>query len=67
MPRGDKFLELTRYLENSGNNQVKFSFGEIERIIGFKLCKSAYSYAEYWSNAESHSIFFAWNNAGYAF
>lgn len=65
MARGDKFLELTRYLERSGKDKIKMSFGEIERIIGFKLCKSAYSYPEYWSNTESHSIFFAWMNAGY--
>jgi hypothetical protein len=65
MARGDKFLELTKYLENTGSNHIKLSFGEIEEIIGFKLCKSAYSYSVYWANTESHSIYFAWKNAEY--
>ena len=65
MPRGDKFLELTTYLENTGKDEIKMTFSEIEHIIGFKLHKSAYSYPAQWANTESQSFPFAWMNAGY--
>lgn len=65
MPRGDKFLELTTYLENTGKDEIKMTFAEIEHIIGFKLHKSAYSYPAQWANTESQSFPFAWMNFGY--
>lgn len=44
MPKGDKFIALTSYLENCGMDELRMSFSEIEKIIGFKLSDSAYSY-----------------------
>ena len=41
------------------------SFSEIERIIGFRLSDSAYTYPAQWSNSESQSFAFGWLNAGY--
>ncbi len=37
MPKGDKFTALTLYLKNCGMDELKMSFSEIEKIIGFKL------------------------------
>ncbi|MDD5865941.1 MAG: hypothetical protein PUD07_05655 [bacterium] len=65
MPKGDKFIALTAYLEKCGKDEIKMSFSEIERIIGFRLSYSAYTYPAYWSNSESHSFAFGWLNAGY--
>lgn len=65
MSKGDKFLELTTYLEHCGKEQLVLSFIEIERIIGFRLSKSAYKYPAQWSNSESQSFAFGWLNAGY--
>lgn len=65
MPKGDKFTALTLYLKNCGMGELKMSFSEIEKIIGFKLSDSAYSYPAQWSNSESQSFAFSWLNAGY--
>lgn len=65
MPKGDKFTALTLYLKNCGMDELKMSFSEIEKIIGFKLSDSAYSYPAQWSNSESQSFAFSWLNAGY--
>lgn len=65
MPKGDKFIALTVYLENCGKDELKMSFSEIERIIGFRLSDSAYTYQAQWSNSESQSFAFGWLNAGY--
>ena len=65
MAKGDKYISLTAYLEKSGQDVVKMSFNEIEKVIGDKLSQSAYKYPAFWSNTESHSISFGWMNAGY--
>lgn len=65
MPKGDKFIALTAYLEKCGKDEIKMSFSEIERIIGFRLPDSAYAYPAQWSNSESDSLAFGWLNAGY--
>ena len=33
MPKGDKYIALTAYLEKSGKDEIKMSFSEIEKII----------------------------------
>lgn len=65
MPKGDKFIALTLYLEKCGKDKIKMSFSEIEEILGFKLSDSAYTYPAQWSNSESQSFAFGWLNAGY--
>lgn len=65
MPKGDKFIALTLYLEKCGKDKIKMSFSEIEKILGFKLSDSAYTYPAQWSNSESQSFAFGWLNADY--
>ncbi len=65
MPKGDKYINLTNYLKNINEENVKMSFKDIENLLGEKLCDSAYKYSKFWSNTESHSIYFGWFNAGY--
>ena len=65
MPKGDKYIALTEYLEKCGKDELKLSFSEIEKILGVKLADSAYFYTEFWSNTKSHSSAFGWLNAGY--
>lgn len=65
MGRGEKYSELTTYLERSNADSLKLSFPEIENIIGMELPESAYRYQALWSNSESHAIAFGWLNAGY--
>ena len=65
MPRGEKFTGLTGYLEKCGKDEIKMSFSDIEKILGFRLKDSAYVHEPYWSNTKSHSIAYGWLNAGY--
>lgn len=46
-------------------NEIKMSFSDIERILGFRLSNFAYLYPAQWSISESQSFAFGWLNAGY--
>ena len=35
MPKGDKFIALTAYLEKCGKDEIKMSFSEIERFLWY--------------------------------
>lgn len=65
MPKGDKYSALIDYLEKCNKKEIKMSFSEIEKVLGFELAHSAYLYPAFWSNTESHSIAFGWLDAGY--
>lgn len=65
MSKGDKFIALTAYLEKCGKDEIQMPFSDIEKIMGFRLPDSAYTYPALWSNSESHSFAFGWLNAGY--
>jgi hypothetical protein len=63
--KGGKFLELSKYFENSKTSHITLSFQEIEKIIGQKLYPSAYKYVQYWNHSKTHTITFSWIDAGY--
>ena len=65
MAKGQSFIGLTTYLEKCGKDEIKLSFSDVERILGFQLSDSAYLHRTYWSNSESHPIAFGWLHAGY--
>ena len=65
MPKGDKYIELTNYLNNSKHKNQKLTFKGIETIIGFGLPASARSFQQWWENDHYHSQAVAWQNAGY--
>lgn len=65
MAKGDKYIALTAYLKQSGQDVVKMSFKEIEAVLGEPLPLSAYKHPALWSNSVSHSIAFGWMDAGY--
>ncbi|MDE6016744.1 MAG: hypothetical protein K2H41_13830 [Acetatifactor sp.] len=65
MAKGQSFIGLTTYLEKCGQDEIKLTFSDVERILGFQLSNSAYLHRTYWSNSESHPIAFGWLNAGY--
>lgn len=65
MAKGEKYIGLTAYLEKCGKEELRLTFSEIEKILGFQLIDSAYKYSTLWSNSESHTIAFGWLNAGY--
>lgn len=51
-----KFFPLEQYLKNSSLKIVNLSFKDIEEILGFHLCDSAYKYREYWSLCKTHIL-----------
>ncbi len=61
-----KYEALPQFLGRAGEAARRMSFSEIERILGFKLPKSAYKHEAWWSNNETgHSHARAWLKAGW--
>ncbi len=62
-----KYEPLKRHLEGMfQHGEVRLSFAEIERILGFSLPPSAYEAQPWWSNTRAgHSQAAAWLGAGW--
>jgi hypothetical protein len=61
-----KYEPLPQFLASVGGSAHRMSFAEIERILGFKLPKSAYEHEAWWSNnATGHSHANAWLKFGW--
>ncbi len=66
MTKGDKYIKLKRFLEQSHEPHIRLTFAEIEKIVGDTLPESATKHAEaWWSNNRDHSQAIAWLDAGY--
>jgi len=61
-----KYEPLPQFLASESTSLKRLSFAEIERILGFKLPKSAYQHEAWWSNnATGHSHARTWLQAGW--
>jgi hypothetical protein len=61
-----KYESLPQFLASERSSVKRMSFAEIERILGFKLPKSAYQHEAWWSNnATGHSHARVWLEAGW--
>jgi hypothetical protein len=61
-----KYEPLPQFLASVGGKAHRMTFGEIERILGFKLPGSAYQHEAWWSNnATGHSHARAWLKFGW--
>jgi hypothetical protein len=61
-----KYEALPQFLASTRGSMRRLSFSEIERVLGFKLPKSAYEYEAWWSNNPTgHSHSRAWTEAGW--
>ena len=61
-----KYESLPQFLASIRGSIKRLSFADIERILGFKLPKSAYKHEAWWSNnATGHSHARAWIEAGW--
>ncbi len=61
-----KYEPLPQFLEAGKASTRRMGFDQIERILGFKLPKSAYAHEAWWSNNEmGHSHARAWLSAGW--
>jgi hypothetical protein len=60
-----KYQPLRTFLEARGTDTVPMTFGEIERVLGFKLPNSQ-GYRAWWSNNPSNNVMTReWLAAGY--
>lgn len=62
--KGAKYIGLTTYLRECGQDRVTFTFEEIANL-GAKLPPSAYKWQALWSNGSQGSLSFGWLKAGY--
>lgn len=61
-----KYEPLPQFLASAGGTAHRMTFAEIERILGFKLPKSAYEHVAWWSNNPTgHSHSRAWIKFGW--
>ncbi len=61
-----KYEPLPQFLSSGTSSTRRMSFEQIERILGFKLPKSAYEHEAWWSNnVTGHSHARAWLAAGW--
>ena len=61
-----KYEALPQFLARVEHATYRMSFGEMEKILGFKLPKSAYEHEAWWSNnATGHSHARAWLKSGW--
>jgi len=61
-----KYEPLSQFLDTLERPAHRMSFSEIERIVGFRLPKSAYEHQAWWSNNETgHSHARAWLASGW--
>ena len=61
-----KYEPLTNFLRKQRTDRFAMTFAEIERVVGFKLPRSATEHRAWWSNNPSNSVMTkAWLNAGF--
>jgi hypothetical protein len=61
-----KYEPLPQFLISVGGSAHRMSFAEIERVLGFKLPRSAYEHEAWWSNnATGHSHARTWLKFGW--
>lgn len=62
---GKKYRFLADNLYSSGENSVRLTFSDIEKILNDRLPESAYRHKAFWANTDSHSIALSWLSVGY--
>jgi hypothetical protein len=61
-----KYEPLPQFLSTKPGTMHRMSFDQIERVLGFKLPKSAYEHEAWWSNNPTgHSHSSTWLSAGW--
>ncbi len=61
-----KYEPLTHYLENQQMEIWDAQFSDVERVLGFRLPRSAHEYPAWWANQDpGHSQTRGWQDAGW--
>lgn len=65
MSKRNKYVLLTNHLKNDNRLEIKLTFEQIEKILGFELPTSSRKYKANWSNGVSRPLSRSWVEAGY--
>lgn len=65
MPKGDKYVDLTRFLKQSNRDRIILTFDEIEKIIQTSTPPSVKRKPNQLVPSASYSFAYGWKNAGY--
>jgi hypothetical protein len=61
-----KYEPLTEFLQKQPSGEVRMSFAQIERVVGFKLPPVAQRHRAWWSNSPTNNVMTrAWLDAGF--
>jgi hypothetical protein len=60
-----KYDPLGSYLVRQGAREIRLTFGEIEKLLGFPLPASARKHRPWWANDRAHVMARVWLDAGY--
>jgi hypothetical protein len=61
-----KYEPLTAFLQKQPGGEVRMSFAQIERVVGFKLPAVAQRHRAWWSNSPTNNVMTqAWLDAGF--
>ena len=61
-----KYEPLTEFLQKQPGGEVRMSFAQIERVVGFKLPPVAQRLRAWWSNSPTNNVMTrAWLDAGF--
>lgn len=61
-----KYEPLTEFLRKQPGGEVRMSFAQIERVVGFKLPPVAQRHRAWWSNSPTNNVMTrAWLDAGF--
>ena len=65
MPKGDKFVDLTRYLESCNKDEVVLRIEDVAKIVG-GFSPYLYKYRVAWNDNHGGSFSLGWLSAGYS-
>jgi len=61
-----KYEPLTEFLQKQPGGEIRMSFAQIERVVGFKLPPVAQRHRAWWSNSPTNNVMTrAWLDAGF--
>ena len=60
-----KFRALEDFFNKSNTTPITLKFSDMENILGFKLCNSAYKHPAYWYQIRKGTISNCWSNQNY--
>jgi len=61
----NRFYRLSDYFHRCNDSLIKLTFSDVEKILEYQLCESAYTQEQYWSNCGTTNISKCWRANNY--